>query len=101
VLAAVLVLVVVLEEVDVLDVVVAEGAKAAVSMSGPVTMAVVVAEVWFARPVFPVLESHPAKRKPWLALADIVTGEEALNHFVPEGVVDPAPCGDTAIPTRY
>jgi len=96
-----IVLVEVLEEVDVLDVVVADGTKAAVSASGPPTIAVVAAEVWFERVVFPVLESHPEKRKPWLAMADIVTVEEALNQVEPEGVVVPAPWGDTARPTEY
>jgi len=88
--------------VDVLEVlVVAAVTKVAASASGPCTKALVVADVGSAKVVFPLLETQPEKRKPALALAVIVTLEEALNQFEPEGLAAPASWGDTASPTAY
>ena len=61
----------------------------------------VAADVAFSRTMFPVLETHPEKRKPVSGLADIVTVEDALNQLGPEGAVVPAPAGDTPTATEY
>jgi hypothetical protein len=88
--------------VDALDeVVLVAWTNTAVSVSGPFTTAVVTSDVEFSMTELPVAETHPEKRKPSFAAADIPTDEEALNQFEVDGVVVPAPSGDTWKPNEY
>jgi len=88
-----------LDEIEVL--VTAEGMKVAVNVSGPRTVAAVVADPGAPRVVLPVLEAQPEKAKPALALADTVAVEEASNQSEPAGAVVPAPGGETVNVTGY
>jgi hypothetical protein len=81
--------------------VVVAGTNSAVSVSGPVTVAVVVANFWSPNVVLPVLETQPENPNPVFAVAEIGAVEEAVIQLVAEGLVVPAPGGDTSNPTEY
>ena len=69
--------------------------KVAVTVPGPLIVAVVELDAMFATDIDPVL-LQDEKTKPGSAEADIGTTAAASYHVVAEGVTTPCPLGDTA-----
>jgi hypothetical protein len=70
-------------------------AMLAVIVPGPLTVAVVEADVELAKVIEPVLLDHEENRYPEPAVAEIAKEPES-THCVPDGLVDPLPDGVTA-----
>jgi len=73
------------------------GTKFAVMVPVPPIVAVVVDELELPKTIEPVFELHDAKVNPIVGVAEIGLIVKASSYqLVPEGVVEPAPDGDTA-----